>query len=121
MLGRVSSRWMRRTVCDLQVIVSIRNGDFGNDAVGGEPPFDLLLWRNRNRDIAFDNGLAGERIALLDVVRREPQACFCAGRSLASPAPRNDRSVPARRTADRCQCPPGARHRTAVCWWGREP
>src|SRR5574341_2575002 len=45
------------------------NSDFSHHAVGGQPALDLLLWRHVNGNIAFNDGLAGERVALLNISR----------------------------------------------------
>ena len=67
---------------DLQIFVSIWNRDIGNDTVGGQPSFDLFLWRNIDRNVTFHNSLTGKRITLSNVCFRESECASSPGASL---------------------------------------
>ena len=66
----------------LQIFVIRRDSDFGNDTVSSQPPFDLFLRWDINRNITFNNGLTGKRITLLHIIRRKPQRASAADISL---------------------------------------
>ena len=66
---------------DLRILISLWNRDFRNDAVSGEPSFDLLLRRDIDRNVTFDNCLTSERVALLDIGRGEAQGTSAADSS----------------------------------------
>jgi hypothetical protein len=51
-----------------EIIIS-RDLNLTDGAIGGQAALDFLLWRYRDRYVAFDNTLAGQRVSQGDIVR----------------------------------------------------
>ena len=67
------------------VIVIHGHADFSHHTIGGEPSFDLLLGRDEDRGVAFHHSLAGKRVSLFNILRRQPQCASAADASLRHP------------------------------------
>ena len=54
-------------------IVGERHRDFGSGLFRGQVPRDLFLRRDEDDEITLDDGLAGERITRVQILRRQSQ------------------------------------------------
>src|SRR5271157_222416 len=66
----------------IKIFIIFRDGNLGRDTIGGQPSLDLLLRRDIDCDITFNDRLAGEGEALFYIRSRKPECTASSGAAL---------------------------------------